>query len=90
MLFENYAQMMLALSAIIAGLTQVFKKWILNNEPLQDRLCPTVAVAMGILLGGLLSLYHGEDIVAGIMSGIVAGLSAIGLYVGVKKISGVE
>jgi len=85
MVFTDYCEIMLALTAIIAGVTQVFK-WALNNEAIQDRIVPAFALGLGLVVGCLLAVYYGHDPVAGIASGAVAGLGAVGLYGGAKKV----
>lgn len=67
------------LIAVIVGLVELLK-WL--GAP--KKVLPVAALALG-LLGGLFYIYPG-DIKAGILIGIIMGLSASGLYSGTKNI----
>ena len=67
------------LIALIIGLTEVAKKIGLDN-----RWCPLVALALGIGLNFGLKFIGGQGSEL-LIGGIVAGLTAVGLYSGVKN-----
>ncbi|WP_069997139.1 hypothetical protein [Cellulosilyticum sp. I15G10I2] len=75
---ESYGIMLLP---IILGVVEVLK-----NVGLPKRFCPLVAVAIGIILGGI---YLGSgDIKQGVLKGIYMGLSSVGMYSGAKNVIG--
>lgn len=67
------------LIAVIVGLSQLAKEL-----GVKDKFIPILAILLGII-GGTLYLYTG-DIKSGVMSGIIMGLSSVGLYSGGKNI----
>ena len=67
------------LIAVIVGLSQLAKEL-----GVKDKFIPILAILLGIA-GGTLYLYTG-DIKSGVMSGIIMGLSSVGLYSGSKNI----
>jgi len=69
------------LVAIITGLTEVIKRIGLPSQ-----FAPIVSIALGLALAFLNRQNFSIDIV--IMTGIVAGLTASGLYSGVKAVAG--
>lgn len=66
------------LIAVIVGLVELLKK--LN---LPHKLLPVASLVFG-LIGGVFYLFP-HDLKAGILTGIIIGLSASGLYSGVKN-----
>lgn len=68
---------------IIVGLVQAAK-----TAGLADRWAPTAAVLLGLCAGGLLGLANnvatGPGWVTAIMTGLMAGLSAAGIYSGTR------
>lgn len=66
------------LIAVIVGLVELLKK--LN---LPHKLLPVASLIFG-LIGGVFYLFP-HDLKAGILTGIIIGLSASGLYSGVKN-----
>lgn len=66
------------LIAVIVGLVELLKK--LN---LPHKLLPVASLVFG-LIGGVFYLFP-HDLKAGILMGIIMGLSASGLYSGVKN-----
>lgn len=62
---------------IIVGLTRIAKGLGLKN-----RYLPLISLLLGILIG---LVYYGEEIRKGILIGAYLGLSAVGLYSGVKN-----
>ncbi|MEI3605911.1 hypothetical protein SPD48_09435 [Pseudogracilibacillus sp. SE30717A] len=66
------------LIAVIVGLVELLKK--LN---LPHKLLPVASLIFG-LIGGVFYLFP-NDLKAGILTGIIIGLSASGLYSGVKN-----
>jgi len=67
------------LIALIIGLTEVVKRLGLNTK-----WCPLLAVALGIGLNFLVKFIGGAGSEL-LIGGIVAGLTAVGLYSGVKN-----
>lgn len=67
------------LIAVIVGISQLAKEL-----GVKDKFIPILAILLGII-GGTLYLYTG-DIKSGVMSGIIMGLSSVGLYSGGKNI----
>lgn len=67
------------LIAVIVGISQLAKEL-----GVKDKFIPILAILLGII-GGTLYLYTG-DIKSGVMSGIIMGLSSVGLYSGSKNI----
>lgn len=65
------------LTAVVVGLVEVIKRLGLN-----DKWCPLLSVCLGIIAG---VVYASTDIKQGILVGIAIGLSACGLYSGVKN-----
>ncbi|MHA6250904.1 hypothetical protein [Oceanobacillus sp. CAU 1775] len=74
-MFEIYG---VALIPLIIGLVQLIKTTGLNKKYL-----PFISLVFG-LVGGIFFLYPG-DIRAGIIVGLMLGLSASGLYSGTKN-----
>lgn len=70
---------------IIMGIAEVIKRLGLDS-----RFIPLVDVVLG-MIGGLLvyTLYLGGQPVEGIMLGVACGLSACGLFSGVKNVTNV-
>jgi hypothetical protein len=72
-----------AIVPIIVALVQMFKmtNWI------QDRFAPFISVGLGILLALLFGEDFAHDYSVIIFTGIIYGLSASGLYSGIKTTS---
>lgn len=70
-----------AIVPIIVALVQMFKmtNWV------QDRFAPFISVGLGILLAFLFGEDFGHDWSVIIFTGIIYGLSASGLYSGIKS-----
>ncbi|MFC4075212.1 hypothetical protein [Salinithrix halophila] len=66
------------LIAVITGLVELIKR-----SGLPKRFVPLLALALGIAAG---VFYVSHDLAQGILSGIVLGLSAVGLYSGPKNL----
>ncbi|SMO55194.1 hypothetical protein [Melghirimyces algeriensis] len=66
------------LIAVITGLVELFK-----DVGFPKRFAPLLALACGIAAG--VFYVNPGDLTAGILSGIVMGLSAVGLYSGSKN-----
>lgn len=68
---------------IIIGLAEVIKRLGLDSK-----FIPLVDLAIGITSGLLVyTLYQGFGVIEGIMLGVACGLSACGLFSGVKNVS---
>lgn len=62
---------------------------IAKNLGLDARFVPILDVVLGILLGiAVFTLLQGMGVVEGIILGLAAGLSACGLFSGIKNVSG--
>lgn len=59
--------------------------WVLH---LERRWLPLVAVAWGVALNVTLATQSGMPYVTAVVLGMMAGLSAVGLYSGVKNVRG--
>lgn len=68
--------MELVLIPILIGLLEAIKRTGFNSK-----FIPILSIALGILIG---IVYSGFDIKEGVLSGLFIGLSAVGLYSGVK------
>lgn len=66
------------LTAIIIGLSQVAK---IAGFPV--KFIPILNIGIGVIIS---VVYHYNDIKSGVINGIVAGLSASGLYSGTKNV----
>ena len=60
---------------VILGLVQVIKLWVSDT-----RLYPIFSIILGLIMNIGISFYLGEDMVAAVVMGIIAGLSAAGMY----------
>lgn len=69
-----------AVVPIIVALTQVFKMF----EWVQDKYTPFISLILGIIVTFLLADGWREDLGATILTGLLFGLAASGLYSGVK------
>lgn len=80
-LLHNYAIGAAATLPIIVAITQAFKmmNWV------QDKYIPFISMLVGIGVAILLTHNFIADLSSTIMSGILFGLSASGLYSGVKS-----
>lgn len=67
----------ITLTAIVVGLVEALKK-----VGLPTKWCPLVSIILGVLAG---AFYSGTAIKEGILMGFAIGLSACGLYSGVKN-----
>ena len=70
-------ELFLIVSALVLGLVQVAKK-----AGMSSKYAPLLAVILGIVLAGLLGGFTADVC---INTGLVAALSAMGLYSGAKK-----
>jgi len=62
---------------------------IAKNLGLDARFVPILDVALGIILGiAVFTLLQSMGVVEGIILGLAAGLSACGLFSGIKNVSG--
>ena len=66
------------LAGVFSALTQLVKGLLLTEEA--KRWIPLGTVFLCAIVGTLLAFYYGRDPVAGVVEGVVAGLSALGLY----------
>lgn len=71
-----------ALVAVTVGLVEVIKR----TNIVADRFIPLVSIVVGIALA---FVYPGISIAVTVLSGIVIGLSASGLYSGTKTVTAV-
>ena len=69
------------ITAVVIGLVQLAKK-----TGLPARWCPLLAVVLGVL--GLSALTFFQPVTEVILTGIVIGLSAVGLYSGARATAG--
>jgi hypothetical protein len=69
-----------AIVPIIVALTQLLKTWVDN------KFAPLIAIGLGILIT-LLADHNTNDWSYSLLSGVVYGLSASGLYSGVKAVA---
>lgn len=69
-----------AVVPIIVALTQVFKMF----EWVQDKYTPFISLILGVIVTFLLADGWREDLGATILTGLLFGLAASGLYSGVK------
>ncbi len=72
------------LSGILAAIAQLIKGAVLSEEA--KRWLPLGITVLGGAAGAGLAFYYGSDPVAGLVGGIIAGLSALGLYANGKAI----
>lgn len=72
----------IALVPVIVGLVEVFKR-----TGLPDQYAPIASLILGLLVAGLVALSAGTFTAATILTGIAYGLSASGLYSGVKAVT---
>lgn len=61
--------------AVIIALVALFKPFIKDK-----RYYPIMSVGIGVMLLTTLTLFSGGDIIQGVLTGLVMGLSAAGLY----------
>lgn len=73
------------LAGIFSALTQLIKGILLTEE--LKRWIPLGVVFLCGLVGTLLAFYYGNDPVSGLVAGIIAGLSSLGLYATGKSIA---
>ena len=73
---------LVALVGVVMGLTQMVKM-----AGLPDRYAPLVALVFGIVISIMMSNITGEMLNQAIFTGIMAALSAMGLYSGGKKVA---
>lgn len=64
---------------VIVGLVEVGKLWVKDS-----RWYPVMALACGVGLNVAVALILGRPVPEGILTGVVAGLAAGGLYSGVR------
>lgn len=72
----NTEYMELVLIPILVGVLEAIKKTGFNSK-----FIPTLSILLGVLIG---VVYSGFDLKEGILAGVFIGLSAVGLYSGVK------
>jgi predicted RND superfamily exporter protein len=65
---------------IIVALVQVFKVWILDS-----RFYPMLSIVFGLIFNIGIAWRLGIDLTSAIVMGIIAGMSAAGLYSGLQK-----
>jgi hypothetical protein len=73
------------LAGVFSSLTQLIKGVLLTDE--QKRWLPLGAVVLCGVVGMLLAFYYGSDPVSGLVAGVIAGLSSVGLYETGKSIA---
>lgn len=66
------------LGSILAALTQLVKGIVLSEDA--KRYLPLGVLFLSALVGTLMAFYFGRDPVTGLTEGVIAGLSALGLY----------
>lgn len=64
---------------ITVGLTEVVKR-----VGLSSRFLPLIAIALGVVLTGFYTAFDQ----AGIVQGVIFGLTSVGLFSGVKSVAG--
>ena len=72
------------LAGILSALTQLIKGVVLGENA--KRYLPLGVVFLAALVGLLLSFYYGRDPVTGLTEGVIAGLSALGVYASGKAV----
>lgn len=72
----------IAIVPLIVGVVQVFKQ-----SGLPDQYAPVAALILGLAIAALIALSAGTFTAATILTGIAYGLSASGLYSGVKAVT---
>ena len=72
------------IASVLSGLTQLVKGVLLTEEA--KRWLPLGVTALGGVVGVLLGFYYGSDPVAGLVAGVIAGLSSLGVYANAKAI----
>ena len=72
-----YMQDFATITALVLGLTEVAK-----TAGLPSKYAPLLAVVLGVICSGIFSSFSKE----GIFTGIIAALSAMGLYAGTKRL----
>lgn len=81
----NYLVSPAAQVLFIMAIAELAKK----NFGLDARYVPILDVILGIILGlGVFTISQGFGVVEGIILGLASGLSACGLFSGVKNVSG--
>lgn len=76
----NSVLLVAILTPIIIGLVQVVKNFVPDTK-----WSPVFSVAFGILLGYFFGGY--DNVSFNILLGVIAGLTACGLYAGTKKVT---
>ena len=66
------------LTGVLAAVTQLVKGLVLTEEA--KRWLPLGVVFLAALVGFGLAMAYGRDPIAGLMEGVVGGLSSLGLY----------
>lgn len=68
------------LAAAVAIVFEAIKRMAGFSPAFMDRFGPLMAIALGIALGGGAAFLQHADIVQAVINGVLAGLSATGLY----------
>lgn len=75
-------------AVIVTILVQVIKPALAWSDATVSRFGPLLAVALGVLVGTGAALYQGVDVVQGVITGLLAGASSIGIYDTAKTVKG--
>ncbi len=74
---------------VVSILVEVIKRLFTLDDAAITRFGPALAVVIGLVIGGGASLYQSADLVQGLLTGLLAGASSMGLYNGVQTARGV-
>ena len=74
------------LAGVFAALVQLVKGLVFDNEEAK-RWLPLGITLLCALVGTLLAFYYGRDPVAGVVEGVIAGLTSLGLYAAGKAVA---
>jgi hypothetical protein len=72
---------------VVTILTEVIKRAAAMSDDVIARFGPLLAVTLGVVIAILASWYQGADLVAGALTGLLAGASASGIYSYTKGVS---
>jgi len=73
------------LAGIAAALVQLIKGVLLSEEA--KRWLPLAITGLCAIVGTLLAFYYGRDPVVGVLEGVIAGLTANGVYSAAKSVA---
>lgn len=67
-------------TVVVTIIVEVLMRAIKPSPETKDRIGPLVAVGVGVLVVGAAALYNGADLGQALLTGLLSGAAAIGLY----------